>query len=307
MTNDEGNSGVEDDALPPQELINSPPRILVVDDDVYMRDLMVKTLVRSGYAKVDIARDGIEAWNALHEVYYHLVITDHVMPKVTGLELIKKMRSKGMRQPVILVSGTIPTEALARNPGLQVDAILSKPFTATELLATMEATMRAAGSLTVTKRNPAPNTEAHLIAPAQGHAEPPFRILIVDDDSESRQFSINLLIASGYDADGVNDGAAGWEALQTYDYDLVITDNHMPRMTGLEMIEKLNAARMTVPIIMATGNLPMDEFARRPWLKPDATLQKPFASDALLGMVRNVLGTDDGNEDRTTTPHPKYT
>jgi DNA-binding response OmpR family regulator len=307
MTNDEINSGTEDSAPPPQKLINSPSRILIVDDDVYMRDLMVKTLIRSGYAKVDTARDGVEAWNALREVYYHLVITDHKMPKVTGLELIKKMRSKDMRQPVILVSGTIPTEELARNPGLQVDAILSKPFTASELLATMEAIARAARSSTVTKGNQIPRTEAQPIAPTQGHADPPFRILIVDDDFESRQFSVNLLIASGYEAEGVNDGAAGWEALQTYDYDLVITDNHMPRMTGLEMIEKLNSARMTIPVIMATGKLPMDEFARRPWLKPDAMLQRPFASDDLLGMVRNVLGTDDGNEGSTTTPFPKYT
>jgi DNA-binding response OmpR family regulator len=80
----------------------------------------------------------------------------------------------------------------------------------------------------------------------------------------------------------------------------------MPKMTGLEMIEKLNAARMTVPIIMATANLPMDEFARRPWLKPDATLQKPFGHADLLAMVRNVLDLDDGNAGRTKTPLPEF-
>jgi len=46
---------------------------------------------------------------------------------------------------------------------------------------------------------------------------------------------------------GVQDGAAGWESLQTYDYDLVITDNKMPRMTGVEMIGKLRSANMAVP------------------------------------------------------------
>jgi CheY-like chemotaxis protein len=276
--------------------IDSSSHILVVDDDFYMRDLMVKTLIRSGHENVDTACDGAEAWQTLHETSYCLVITDHKMPKVTGLELIKKMRSENMLQPVIMVSGTIPSEELEKNPGLRVDAILSKPFTAAQLLATMEKVKQMNNRSAVTKGNQISHAGAQPIAPMQGRAGSPFRILVVDDNRDSRQLSLELLMSSGYDVEGVNDGAAGWEALQTYDYDLVITDNHMPRMTGLEMIEKLNSACMTVPIIMATGKLPTDEFARKPWLKPDATLQKPFTNGDLLAMVRNVLGPDDGNE-----------
>ena len=59
--------------------------------------------------------------------------------------------------------------------------------------------------------------------------------------------------------------------------------NHQPKMTGLEMIAKLRAARRVVPVIMATGLLPTEEFTRKPWLKPDATLQRPFAA-AQLGL-----------------------
>jgi CheY-like chemotaxis protein len=102
-----------------------------------------------------------------------------------------------------------------------------------------------------------------------------------------------VLAGSGYDVEGVNDGAAGWEALQTYDYDLVITDNKMPRMTGIEMIAKLRSANIAVPVIMATRYLPIDEFARKPWLKPDLMLERPFSNDDLLEGVKNVLGKDD--------------
>jgi CheY-like chemotaxis protein len=293
-------------APPPMNKIDSSSHILVVDDDFYMRDLMVKTLIRSGHENVDTACDGAEAWQTLHETSYCLVITDHKMPKVTGLELIKKMRSENMLQPVIMVSGTIPSEALAQNPGLRVDAILSKPFTAAQLLATMEKIIQMNNLSAVPKGNQIPHPEAHLITSTQSHADSPFRILVVDDDRDSRQTSVEVLVASGYEVESANDGAAGWEALQTYDYDLVVTDNHMPRMTGLEMIEKLNSAHMTIPVIMATASLPMDEFARRPWLKPDATLQRPFTNDDLLAMVKNVLGTDDGNEGHTEHPLPKY-
>jgi CheY-like chemotaxis protein len=132
------------------------------------------------------------------------------------------------------------------------------------------------------------------------------RILVVDDNNDVRQLSIDVLVGSGYEAEGVTDGAAGWEALQTYDYDLVITDNKMPRMTGIEMIEKLRSARIEVPIIMATGNLPTHEFVRRPWLKPTATLERPFSNNDLLETVRNVLGTDNGGDDSKETPVSKY-
>jgi CheY-like chemotaxis protein len=133
---------------------------------------------------------------------------------------------------------------------------------------------------------------------------PPKHILVVDDDSDTRQLSIDVLAGSGYDVESVKDGAAGWDALQTNDYDLIITDNKMPRMTGVEMIGKLRSANMSVPVIMATRDLPTHEFARRPWLKPDAALERPFSNDDLLETVKKVLGTVGGKDWVKDTPRP---
>jgi DNA-binding response OmpR family regulator len=130
-------------------------------------------------------------------------------------------------------------------------------------------------------------------AAVQSPTNSPRRILVVDDDKDTRQNSFDVLVACGYDVAAVKDGAAGWEALQRGNYDLAITDNTMPRMTGLEMIEKLRSARMAIPVIMATRSLPLDEFVRKPWLKPDATLERPFTNDDLLAAVKNVLRPDD--------------
>ena len=130
--------------------------------------------------------------------------------------------------------------------------------------------------------------------PARDQAHSPRRILVVDDDSDYRQLSVDVLVDSGYDVEAAKDGAAGWEALQIKIYDLVITDNQMPKMTGLEMIEKLRSAGIKVPVMMATGALPMFEFASKPWLYPDATLQRPFSNDDLVATVKRVLRRDDG-------------
>src|SRR5580692_10271674 len=66
----------------------------------------------------------------------------------------------------------------------------------------------------------------------------PHRILVVDDDSDARHLCIDILAGCGYEVEAAKDGAAGWDALQAKIYDLVITDNLMPKMTGIEMLEK---------------------------------------------------------------------
>jgi PAS domain S-box-containing protein len=123
-------------------------------------------------------------------------------------------------------------------------------------------------------------------------ANSPRRILLVDDRSDTRQRSLEVLAGAGYEVEAVKDGAAGWDALQAKSYDLLITDNNMPTMTGLEMIEKLRSARMGVPVILATAQAPTREFDRKPWLKPDATLQQPFSNEDLLEAVSRVLSRD---------------
>jgi len=115
------------------------------------------------------------------------------------------------------------------------------------------------------------------------------RILVVDDDSDARHRHVMILLDSGYDVEDATNGADGWEALQDRHFDLVITDNRMPKMTGVEMIEKLRFSRMTIPVIMATGHMPTFEFARKPWLRPDLAMVIPFSDDEFLAAIRNLL------------------
>jgi two-component system cell cycle sensor histidine kinase/response regulator CckA len=123
------------------------------------------------------------------------------------------------------------------------------------------------------------------------------RILVVDDDISIRQLSTEMLIRSGYEVDAAADGAAGWKALQDKSYDLVITDNFMPKVTGVEMVRKLHVAGMKLPVIMATATLPQDEFVSQPWLQAVTTLLKPFRADELLSAVKKTLAAKDGIRD----------
>ena len=119
------------------------------------------------------------------------------------------------------------------------------------------------------------------------------RILVVDDEVSVRQLTTELLIRAGFVVDAATDGAAGWEALQAKHYDLVITDNFMPNVTGIEMVKKIHAGSMNLPVIMATAIFPQEEFELHPWLESIPTLLKPFRAAELLSTVRKVLSAND--------------
>jgi DNA-binding response OmpR family regulator len=135
---------------------------------------------------------------------------------------------------------------------------------------------------------------------------PARRILVVDDDPDSRQLSVDVLVSVKFEVDAAVDGADGWELLRLKDFDLVITDNKMPRVTGVELIEKMRRTGVLLPVIMVAGQVPTLEFEREPWLMPDATLQRPFSNDDLLATVKRVLRTDDANWNHMEMLLPKY-
>lgn len=120
----------------------------------------------------------------------------------------------------------------------------------------------------------------------------PPRILIVDDDEFVRDMSARLLESVGYAVDTADDGQAGWSAVCSRHYDLVITDYDMPRMKGLELIRRMHAAGLPVPIVMVSGlqpeeiGLPADRSI--PAFK--AFLQKPFGPREFLRVVEEVVG-----------------
>ena len=126
-------------------------------------------------------------------------------------------------------------------------------------------------------------------APASSQTDPSFRILAVDDDANILRLHANALRSFGYQTEIAEDGDAAWEMLQAKDYDLLITDHDMPKITGLELLRKVRSARLPLRVIMASGQLPEEELDRNPWLQPLTTLAKPFSMSQLLDTVNEAL------------------
>lgn len=135
--------------------------------------------------------------------------------------------------------------------------------------------------------------------------DPRKRILVVDDDEDIRRLDTEALAGAGYKVDAATDGAVAWDALQLSHYDLLVTDYNMPRMSGVELLLKLHAAHIALPVILVSGIIPMEKLKRHPWLQIDATLLKPYTPEELLATVEKVLCAVNGITGQTT-PLPNW-
>jgi two-component system sensor histidine kinase and response regulator WspE len=105
----------------------SHKRILVVDDSVTVRELQRSLLRNRGYL-VEVAVDGMDGWNALRTGGYELIITDVDMPRMTGIELVSKIKADSKLQslPVIIVSYKDREEDRMRGLDAGADRYLTK-------------------------------------------------------------------------------------------------------------------------------------------------------------------------------------
>ena len=116
-------------------------RLLFAEDD---RDISkaVKTLLkRSGYS-VDVVFNGRDAIDYIEAGEYDGVILDWMMPKLSGIEVLQKMRSAGIKAPVLMLTARDAVEDRVDGLDAGADDYLPKPFAASELLARIRAMLR---------------------------------------------------------------------------------------------------------------------------------------------------------------------
>jgi len=117
------------------------------------------------------------------------------------------------------------------------------------------------------------------------------RILLVDDHQLAREALKLLLEKEGYLVEEAEDGAAGLARIEEgHSFDLVISDNQMPVMTGMEFIQQLSqrSYSSTHPVILYTGNLTPELEQQAVDLGVFAVLSKPYNFSQLLASIRQA-------------------
>lgn len=116
-------------------------RILIAEDDSPLAEGLTRSLRDSGYA-VDCVRTGAEADSATAAFEFDLLILDLNLPKMSGLEVLKRLRSRGRELPVLILTAQSGVEDRVRGLDLGADDYLAKPFALEELKARVRALTR---------------------------------------------------------------------------------------------------------------------------------------------------------------------
>ena len=116
-------------------------RILVAEDDAILADGVTRTLRQSGYA-VDWVKNGAEADSALESDDFDLLILDIGLPKKSGLDVLKRLRSRDSRLPVLILTALDGVNDRVRGLDAGADDYLAKPFDLSELEARVRALVR---------------------------------------------------------------------------------------------------------------------------------------------------------------------
>jgi excisionase family DNA binding protein len=131
-----GSRGANAPAAAPQPRAAAPatrPRVLVVDDEASIRDLLAKTLALAEY-DVDVASDGRSALERMRMYTYDLLIADLKMPGLDGLAVIREAKRYKSDLPVIIITGFSTESSAIEAVNLGVAGYLTKPFRVPEVL-----------------------------------------------------------------------------------------------------------------------------------------------------------------------------
>src|SRR3954463_11526845 len=130
-------------------------RILLAEDDSVLADGLTRSLRQSGYA-IDCVRNGQEADTALSTQEFDLLILDLGLPKLPGLEVLRRLRARNSTLPVLILTAADSIEQRVGGLDLGADDFMAKPFALSELEARVRALTRrgAGGGPTVIKHGP---------------------------------------------------------------------------------------------------------------------------------------------------------
>jgi two-component system OmpR family response regulator len=130
-------------------------RILIAEDDAVLADGLSRSLRAGGYA-VDVVASGDDADTALAAQSFDLLILDLGLPRLPGLDVLKRLRARNSAVPVLILTAADSVEQRVKGLDLGADDYMAKPFALSELEARVRAlTRRAAGNAqTVLKHGP---------------------------------------------------------------------------------------------------------------------------------------------------------
>jgi len=250
-------------------------RVLIVDDDRDVREVLVETFRLAGF-DVLAAANGLEALLYVKRERPDAVVLDLMMPRLGGVEALKRIRSYNPGIRVLVVTGNIDPELQRQATAAGAAAVFTKPVPAATLVSAL------AGA-------PPPPPAPVAAAPAPEAGAATGRVLVVDDNAEVRMMLEDALTALGYQTRTVADGAAAVRAVIDESPDVVLLDVYMPGLSGVGALPTIVALAPHAKVIMISGAANEDVLKRSLAFGAHDYVTKPFEISSLSRALETAL------------------
>ncbi|WP_319381239.1 response regulator [Thiomicrorhabdus sp.] len=244
-------------------------RFLVLDDNEIERRAMVQIL-EGWKLQVKECFDSEAAMQMLHAEHFDFLILDWKMPKIDGLELLKRLQNElELSIPHVLMVTAFGKEALlleSRKRQVTVERVLSKPFTSSSLLACL-----------------LKEQERDFMALG--------RVLLAEDNELNQVVALENLKRFGLEVEVVSNGLEAVKAVQDQEFDLILMDLQMPVMDGFEAALKIHRMNKNIPIVALSAAVMEEDKKRTQECGMVDHLAKPIDLLALQKVLSTYLKT----------------
>ena len=274
-----------------EENINAKTRILIIEDEHSLTDLLVTKLNKEGY-DVDFAYNGEEGYKKIKEKAPDLILLDIIMPKMNGYEVLEALNQDGIKIPVIIISNSGQPVEIEKTKKLgAVDHLIKTEFSPLDVINKVKKCLANGGTMAESESdkevlNPRENPEARKLG---------VNVLLVEDDSFLREICSKKLTKEGYTVYEAIDGEQALEGVEKIKPDIVLLDIILPAIDGFQILSQIrkneDSKISKVPVIMLSNLGQDDDIKKAMDMGADDYLVKAhFTTEEIVTKIKKTLG-----------------
>jgi len=255
--------------------------VLVVDDHPNTASMLARALGRSEKnLEVSVAHSGEEAFTIMEDSIVDVLITDFLLPGISGLELIRKIRRDLSTGPeyIILITAYGSMKLTEAVRFLKINEYLLKPVTPDTIVNIIG--------------NVIEGLQATVPVFSEGTSSRQFNILVADDNDDNLRLVTKNLGQDGYQFITASDGESVLTKLRTEAVDLLLLDINMPKKDGFEVLAEMRADPQLqyIPVIvLSAARIDSSDIRTGLSLGADDYITKPLDWRELIARVRTKL------------------